>query len=132
MEALACVLTVFYYSLMVWVNGIINGFRIKIWTLCGVWDNVEVMKVFGCFDLVVWMLIWFYVIGLLVTGCRLIGWRQKKVTGRRYIWGLGSSEFLYIYLRARDSSRLPKNSIYRFMHIYTARNSQIWDFKGCQ
>ena len=60
----------------------------------------------------------------------LSGVRMTEKTGKSGVSGeVGMScwgfLFLYISLRAYNSSNLPKISIFNFMHIYTTRNSQI-------
>ena len=59
-----------------------------------------------------------------MSGVRMTGKTGKSgVSGEVWMsWGI---LFLYIYLRAYNSSNLPKISIFNFMHIYTTRNSQI-------
>lgn len=60
-----------------------------------------------------------------LSGVRMTGKTGKSgVSGEVGIGGWGIL-FLYIYLRAHNSSKLPKISIFNFMHIYTTRNSQI-------
>ena len=60
-----------------------------------------------------------------LSGVRVVGKTEKSgVSGKVWVscWGI---LFLYIYLRAYNSSNLSKISIFNFMHIYTTRNSQI-------
>lgn len=61
-----------------------------------------------------------------LSGVRVVGKTGKsEVSGELWICWVGGILFLYIYLRAYNSSKLPKISIFNFMHIYTTRNSQI-------
>lgn len=49
---------------------------------------------------------------------------KSGVSGELWMFWVGIL-FLYISLHAHNSSKLPKISIFNFMHIYTTRNSQI-------
>lgn len=61
-----------------------------------------------------------------VSGVRVVGKTGKsEVSGKVWVSCWVGILFLYIYLRAYNSSKLPKISIFNFMHIYTTRNSQI-------
>ena len=102
----------------------IKGFRIEIWGLC--------VKVVVCGVAVVCMIycssgVYVMFKGLFegLSGVRMTGKTGKSgVSGEVWVFWVGIL-ILYIYLHAYNSSNLPKISIFNFMYIYTARNSQI-------
>lgn len=63
-----------------------------------------------------------------LSGVRMMEKTEKSgVSGEVWMFWMGIL-FLYIYLHAHNSSKLPKISIFNFMYIYTTRSFQICNF----